>query len=171
MFHNEILSSGKLVITPNHAYIGPNRIDLTKDTDTVYIHPTSKQCNYSYSHPSSKQCSGGDCSTLSGYSYSQIIANAASSSLKYANGTTSGISLSAVNTEQTITISYSGAGFSTTPAIMACGVSTYTNTSYRTFYRAISVRIISSNATSASLGIATVEAAGTGTVYWLAIGK
>lgn len=42
----------------------------------MYTHPSTKVCNYSYTHPSSKQCSGGDCSTLSGYSYSQIIANA-----------------------------------------------------------------------------------------------
>ena len=35
------LSNGKLLITPNHAYIGPNKIDLAKDTDTVYVHPTT----------------------------------------------------------------------------------------------------------------------------------
>lgn len=49
-----ILNNGKLVITPNHAYIGPNKIDLT--TDTKYVHPSSKQCNYSYTHPATKQC-------------------------------------------------------------------------------------------------------------------
>ena len=27
-----------------------------KDTDTVYTHPSAKQCNYSYTHPSAKQC-------------------------------------------------------------------------------------------------------------------
>ena len=50
-----ILSNGKLLITPNHAYIGPNKIDLT--ADTKYVHPTTKQCNYSYTHPSKIQCS------------------------------------------------------------------------------------------------------------------
>lgn len=49
-----ILNNGKLVITPNHAYIGPNKIDLT--SDTKYVHPSSKQCNYSYTHPNTKQC-------------------------------------------------------------------------------------------------------------------
>lgn len=39
------LNNGKLVITPNHAYIGPSKIDLT--ADTKYVHPTAKQCNYS----------------------------------------------------------------------------------------------------------------------------
>ena len=43
-----------MLITPNHVYSGPNRIDLTKDT--VYTHPAAKQCNYSYTHPTSKQC-------------------------------------------------------------------------------------------------------------------
>ena len=48
------LKAGKMLITPNHVYSGPNRIDLTKDT--VYTHPAAKQCNYSYTHPTSKQC-------------------------------------------------------------------------------------------------------------------
>ena len=39
------LNNGKLLITPNHAYIGPSKIDLT--ADTKYVHPTAKQCNYS----------------------------------------------------------------------------------------------------------------------------
>ena len=30
--------------------------DLTLDTNTVYTHPSTKQCNYSYVHPASKQC-------------------------------------------------------------------------------------------------------------------
>ena len=55
MFHNEILNTGKILVTPNHCYIGPNKIDLT--ADTKYVHPTTKQCNYSYTHPSKIQCS------------------------------------------------------------------------------------------------------------------
>ena len=51
-------------------------MDLT--ADTKYIHPSSKQCNYTYTHPSSKQCTGGDCSTLNGKSASQIIQEATS---------------------------------------------------------------------------------------------
>lgn len=43
-----------MIITPNHAYIGPSKIDLT--VDTKYTHPTAKQCNYTYSHPSTIQC-------------------------------------------------------------------------------------------------------------------
>lgn len=60
------LAAGKNVVTPNHAYIGPNKIDLAKDTNTVYTHPTDKVCT------------GGDCTTLSGYTYQQIINSAAS---------------------------------------------------------------------------------------------
>lgn len=30
--------------------------DLTQDTNTVYTHPSTKQCNYSYTHPAEKQC-------------------------------------------------------------------------------------------------------------------
>nr|DAS76616.1 MAG TPA: hypothetical protein [Caudoviricetes sp.] len=37
----KILNAGKLIITPNHAYIGPNKIDLTKDTNTTYGLATS----------------------------------------------------------------------------------------------------------------------------------
>lgn len=66
-----------MIITPNHAYIGPSKLDLT--ADTKYIHPSSKQCNYTYTHPSSKQCTGGDCSTLNGKSAAQIIQEASSS--------------------------------------------------------------------------------------------
>ena len=43
-----------MLITPNHVYAGSNKIDLAKDT--VYTHPTAKQCNYSYTHPTTKQC-------------------------------------------------------------------------------------------------------------------
>ena len=53
-----ILGNGKLMITPNHVYAGSNKMDLTKDTI--------------YNHPTSKQCSGGDCATLSGHSYTDI---------------------------------------------------------------------------------------------------
>ena len=34
-------------MTPNHCYMGANKIDLTKDTNTVYTHPNSIQCNAS----------------------------------------------------------------------------------------------------------------------------
>lgn len=40
-----ILTNGKLMICNNKVYAGKNLLDLTKDT--VYIHPTTKQCNYS----------------------------------------------------------------------------------------------------------------------------
>ena len=53
-------------------YAGVNKIDLTKDTV--------------YTHPKAKQCTGGDCNTISGYTYSQIISNASSASTKFASG-------------------------------------------------------------------------------------
>ena len=72
MFHNEILNTGKILVTPNHCYIGPNKIDLT--TDTKYVHPTSKQCNYSV------DLSNINASKLQGYTYQQIIDAAVSRS-------------------------------------------------------------------------------------------
>lgn len=46
-----ILAAGKVLLTPNHAYIkyGNSIRDLTLDTntDTVYTHPSYKVCNYS----------------------------------------------------------------------------------------------------------------------------
>ena len=35
------------MVTPNHAYIGPSKIDLTADTNTIYTHPAEIQCNAS----------------------------------------------------------------------------------------------------------------------------
>ena len=81
--------------------------DLTEDHDTVYVHPTSKVCNYSYTHPGTKQCAGGDCSTISGYTYSQIISNASSSGIKTANGTYVGTGKHGKNNPVTITIGFS----------------------------------------------------------------
>lgn len=50
-------------------YIHP----ATKVCNYIYTHPTEKQCNYAYVHPTSKQCTGGDCSTISGHSYTDLI--------------------------------------------------------------------------------------------------
>ena len=41
------LGNGKLLITPNHVYAGSNKLDLTQDTNTVYTHPSTIQCNAS----------------------------------------------------------------------------------------------------------------------------
>lgn len=38
------LTAGKIVVGNNKAWIGPNGVELTKDT--IYSHPTNKQCNY-----------------------------------------------------------------------------------------------------------------------------
>lgn len=66
-----------MLITPNHVYAGENRIDLTKDTNTVYTHPTAKQCNYSYTHPTTKQCNYAP--DLSGYATKSDLASVSSS--------------------------------------------------------------------------------------------
>ena len=64
MINNNILGliglamkAGKVVLTPNHAYVkyGSGVRDLTQDTNTVYT------------HPSTKQCAGGNCATVNGY--------------------------------------------------------------------------------------------------------
>ena len=58
---------GKSIVTPNHVYtkLGNGIIrDLTLDTNTIYTHPSTKQCNYSYTHPTTRQCSrSGDAIT------------------------------------------------------------------------------------------------------------
>lgn len=42
-------------IGKNKAWFGSNKVELTKDT--VYTHPSSKQCSYSYTHPTTRVCS------------------------------------------------------------------------------------------------------------------
>ena len=39
-----VLTDGKIVVCNNKVYAGRNKIDLTKDT--VYVHPSSKQCDF-----------------------------------------------------------------------------------------------------------------------------
>ena len=41
--HNT-LTDGKIIVCNNKVYAGRNKIDLTKDT--VYVHPSTKQCNF-----------------------------------------------------------------------------------------------------------------------------
>lgn len=56
--------SGRLLVNGNDFYVGNSssqkvqiaRIDQIPSV-TLYVHPTTKQCNYSYTHPSSRQCS------------------------------------------------------------------------------------------------------------------
>ena len=51
------LTTAQISVSNNHAYckLGNGTVrDLTQDT--IYTHPSSKQCNYSYTHPTSKQC-------------------------------------------------------------------------------------------------------------------
>ena len=40
-----VLTDGKVILGKTKAWFGSNRIELTKDT--VYTHPSTKQCNYS----------------------------------------------------------------------------------------------------------------------------
>ena len=47
-------------------------VDLTQDTNTIYTHPTTKQCNYT------PDLSNINAAKLQGYTYHQIINNAAS---------------------------------------------------------------------------------------------
>lgn len=42
-----ILTDGKIVVGKNKAWFGSNKVELTKDTNTVYTHPSSIQCNAS----------------------------------------------------------------------------------------------------------------------------
>ena len=52
-----ILSTGQISVANNKVFckLGNNEIrDLTQDT--AYVHPATKQCNYTYTHPSTPQC-------------------------------------------------------------------------------------------------------------------
>ena len=87
------LTTAQISVSNNHAYckLGNGAVrDLTQDT--IYTHPSSKQCNYSYTHPTSKQCNWTP--DLSNYvTKSQL--NEVSSPLKLLGTYTSGtISLS-----------------------------------------------------------------------------
>ena len=58
------LNSGRLLVNGNDFYVGNSssqkvqiaRVDQIPSV-TQYVHPTTKQCNYTYTHPSTKQCS------------------------------------------------------------------------------------------------------------------
>ena len=53
------LNKGCLVCSNSKVFAGTNGVvELAKSTDVPapYIHPTTKQCNYSYTHPTEKQC-------------------------------------------------------------------------------------------------------------------
>ena len=52
-----ILTTAQISVSNSHAYckLGNGTVrDLTQDT--IYTHPSSKQCNYAYTHPQEKQC-------------------------------------------------------------------------------------------------------------------
>lgn len=54
-----VLTQAQISVSNNHVYckLGNDHVrDLTQDNDTIYVHPTAKQCSYSYEHPSEKQC-------------------------------------------------------------------------------------------------------------------
>ena len=86
-----LLSDGKLLITPNNAYIGPSKKSL------VYSHPTDKQCSYE------PDLSNINAATLQGYTYDQIISNAGLSTVRIQNS-----SIAATFNGSNSSISYSG---------------------------------------------------------------
>ena len=54
------LVSGRLYVTESEIMCGLNggsSAKLYPQSGSAYVHPTTKQCNYSYTHPSTKQCS------------------------------------------------------------------------------------------------------------------
>ena len=89
-------------------------IELTKDT--VYTHPSTKQCNYAYTHPTSKQCNYSV--DLSNYATKSEV-NASKLVIRTGTLTTSPAY------EPSGTITYSG--FTSIPAISICGWAYYSN--------------------------------------------
>ena len=99
------MNSGQLLVNGNDFYVGNGsneKVQLARlsQVPSAYIHPSTKQCNYSYTHPTTKQCSGGDASTLNGMSVSQIISQSSSGSryIHIYTGNDSGTTLSQVFT-------------------------------------------------------------------------
>ena len=100
-------------------YVHPS----TKQCNYVYTHPTTKQCNYAYTHPSSQQCSNVNATTLSGYTYSQILSNASANTGGIIRRGSVTWTTSSNSEYETRTVSFSG--FSSTPVITA--IASYPN--------------------------------------------
>ena len=87
------LTKGTIVCANNRVFAGCNSVRQLAnlaDIPAKYVHPATKQCNYSYTHPSTKVCTGGDAGTLNGKTAAQIISQAASSSSEVIVGTYTG---------------------------------------------------------------------------------
>ena len=85
-----MLTKGAIVCANNRVFAGCNSVRQLAnlaDIPAKYVHPATKQCNYSYTHPSTKVCTGGDAGTLNGKTAAQIISEAASSSSEVMVGT------------------------------------------------------------------------------------
>ena len=127
-------------------YVHPS----TKQCNYVYTHPTTKQCNYAYTHPSSQQCSNVNATTLSGYTYSQILSNASANAGGIIRRGSVTWTTSSNSEYETRTVSFSG--FSSTPAITA--IASYPVTiNMRSVVIGASVGCSSINTSSASFTI------------------
>ena len=147
--------------------------DLTQDNNTVYTHPATKQCNYTYTHPSTQQCQNANATKLSGYTYSQIVANASSSiGAKVRFGTDAWECNSSRANYEDITVSFDG--FSSTPTVVGNarhrGIISGTSVQF-----AAPVSCVSVTTTSAKLrifpGNGEAFSYTTGTLYWIAVGS
>ena len=64
------LVSGRLLVNGNDFYVGNSssqKVQIARADQipqvTQYVHPTTKQCNYTYTHPTEKQCNWAPSST------------------------------------------------------------------------------------------------------------
>ena len=79
------LVSERLLVDGNDFYVGNSssqKVQIARADQipqvTQYVHPTTKQCNYTYTHPSSKQCSwnpSGAWTSLRDQTYSKSSVN------------------------------------------------------------------------------------------------
>ena len=158
------LDSGRMLVNGSSFYCGNSTSNLCEfalksdiPSVTQYVHPSTKQCNYT------PDLSNINAAKLQGYTYSQIISNAAASnSIKIVSGTKS-VYAGRVNTEYEMAISYSG--FSSQPALSICA-----KLANNGFTHPASTWIKSINTNSAVISVSTAGDTGNIQIYWFAIG-
>lgn len=109
-----LLTNGKLVVTPNHCYMGANKIDLTKDTNTVYTHPSSIQCNASSEINSLKSSVSNGKSLIASAITGKGVSTASNATFQTMANNISSIRTGSVNMIQ---IQADGSGHFTIPAL------------------------------------------------------
>ena len=81
------MNSGRILVNGSSFYLGNStsnlcQLALKSDIPTQYVHPATKQCNYTYTHPQACQC---ELSSLARGEFKKVIYSSVSNS-KYSTG-------------------------------------------------------------------------------------